>query len=205
MGDDFTYVSTWQGFVYVAFVIDTYADRIVGWRASRSLQTQFVLDALEQALCERRPGEDLVHHSDRGSQGGLNRSSQHPDTGGCDGCEETAVRSVRTEEVIVTGAAAGCDPRGQGPVLGGDFRGAVERGRSRGSGCIAAGGIEVVPEVRRHATNASCSFGAAAVGTVSVFHRARGDRAFTGSGARHSPHLPNLESHAIDDLAGTAA
>ena len=48
--------------------IDTYADRIVGWRASRSLQTQFVLDALEQALCERRPGEDLVHHSDRGSQ-----------------------------------------------------------------------------------------------------------------------------------------
>lgn len=65
---DFTYVSTWQGFVYVAFVIDTYADRIVGWRASRSLQTQFVLDALEQALCERRPGEDLVHHSDRGSQ-----------------------------------------------------------------------------------------------------------------------------------------
>ncbi len=65
---DFTYVSTWQGFVYVAFVIDTYADRIVGWRASRSLQTQFVLDALEQALCERRPGEDLIHHSDRGSQ-----------------------------------------------------------------------------------------------------------------------------------------
>lgn len=65
---DFTYVSTWQGFVYVAFVIDTYAERIVGWRASRSLQTQFVLDALEQALCERRPGDDLVHHSDRGSQ-----------------------------------------------------------------------------------------------------------------------------------------
>jgi putative transposase len=64
MDDDFTYVSTWGGFVYVAFVIDTYADRIVGWRASKSLQTQFVLDALEQALCERRPGGDLVHHSD---------------------------------------------------------------------------------------------------------------------------------------------
>ncbi len=54
---DFTYVSTSQGFVYVAFVIDTFADRIVGWRASRSRQTQFVLDALEQALHERRPGE----------------------------------------------------------------------------------------------------------------------------------------------------
>ena len=65
---DFTCISTWQGFVYVAFVIATYADRIVGWRASKSLQTQFVLDALEQALCERRQGDDLVHHSDRGSQ-----------------------------------------------------------------------------------------------------------------------------------------
>lgn len=64
----FTYVSTWQGFVYVAFVIDTFADRIVGWRASRSRQTQFVLDALEQAPHERRPGEGLTHHGDRGGQ-----------------------------------------------------------------------------------------------------------------------------------------
>ncbi len=58
----------WQGFVYVAFVIDTFANKIVGWRASRSQQTQFVLDALEQALYERRPAESLIHHSDRGSQ-----------------------------------------------------------------------------------------------------------------------------------------
>ncbi len=65
---DFTYVSTWQGFVYVAFVIDTFANKIVGWRASRSQQTQFVLDALEQALYERRPAGSLIHHSDRGSQ-----------------------------------------------------------------------------------------------------------------------------------------
>jgi len=65
---DFTYVSTWQGFVYVAFVIDTFANKIVGWRASKSQQTQFVLDALEQALYERRPVDSLIHHSDRGSQ-----------------------------------------------------------------------------------------------------------------------------------------
>ena len=67
---DFTYVATWQGFVYVAFVIDTFARRIVGWRASRTAQTGFVLDALEQALHERRPVHrgGLVHHSDRGSQ-----------------------------------------------------------------------------------------------------------------------------------------
>jgi transposase InsO family protein len=67
---DFTYVATWAGFVYVAFVIDTYARRIVGWRASRTAHASFVLVALEQALHDRRPmrGGGLVHHSDRGSQ-----------------------------------------------------------------------------------------------------------------------------------------
>ena len=67
---DFTYVATWAGFVYVAFVIDTYARRIVGWRASRTAHASFVLDALEQALHDRRPIHrgGLVHHSDRGSQ-----------------------------------------------------------------------------------------------------------------------------------------
>ena len=67
---DFTYVATWTGFVYVAFVIDTYARRIVGWRVSRTAHASFVLDALEQALHERRPvrGTGLVHHSDRGVQ-----------------------------------------------------------------------------------------------------------------------------------------
>lgn len=67
---DFTYVSTWQGWLYVAFVIDVFARRIVGWRVSSSMQTDFVLDALEQALYARQPekSEGLVHHSDRGSQ-----------------------------------------------------------------------------------------------------------------------------------------
>jgi len=67
---DFTYVSTWTGFVYVAFIIDVYARRIVGWRTSRTAHASFVLDALEQALHDRRPAHrgGLVHHSDRGSQ-----------------------------------------------------------------------------------------------------------------------------------------
>ena len=67
---DFTYVATWQGFVYVAFVIDAFARRIVGWRASRSARAGFVLDALEQALHDRRPVHraGLIHHSDRGVQ-----------------------------------------------------------------------------------------------------------------------------------------
>jgi transposase InsO family protein len=66
---DFTYVSTWQGMVYVAFVIDVYARMIVGWRVSRTMHTDLVLDALEQALYARQPDRDsLIHHSDRGSQ-----------------------------------------------------------------------------------------------------------------------------------------
>ena len=66
---DFTYVSTWQGWLYVAFVIDVFARRIVGWRVSATMNTDFVLDALEQALYARQPDPDaLIHHSDRGSQ-----------------------------------------------------------------------------------------------------------------------------------------
>ena len=67
---DFTYVATWAGFVYVAFVIDAFARHIVGWRVSWSMQAGLVLDALQQALHDRQPirGSGLIHHSDRGSQ-----------------------------------------------------------------------------------------------------------------------------------------
>jgi transposase InsO family protein len=66
---DFTYVATWQGFVYAAFVIDVFARRIVGWRVLRAAHAGFVLDALEQALHDRRPARgSLTHHSDKGSQ-----------------------------------------------------------------------------------------------------------------------------------------
>ena len=81
---DFTYVATWAGFVYVAFVIDVFARCIVGWRVSRSMQTDLVLDALEQALHARQVNTGLIHHSDRGVQGGFKRSSQHFNDGGCD-------------------------------------------------------------------------------------------------------------------------
>ncbi|PUB85834.1 MAG: IS3 family transposase, partial [gamma proteobacterium symbiont of Ctena orbiculata] len=65
---DITFVATWSGFVYVAFVIDVYARSIVGWRVSRSLKTALVLDALEQAIWVRKDTQNLIHHSDRGSQ-----------------------------------------------------------------------------------------------------------------------------------------
>lgn len=65
---DITYVATWQGFVYVAFVVDVFSRRIAGWRVSRTLKTELVLDALEQALWSRGKPSGLIHHSDRGSQ-----------------------------------------------------------------------------------------------------------------------------------------
>jgi putative transposase len=65
---DFTYVASWTGFVYVAFVIDVFARRIIGWRVARSMHAELVLDALEQAIWSRSGIEGVVHHSDRGSQ-----------------------------------------------------------------------------------------------------------------------------------------
>ncbi|MDQ3608133.1 MAG: IS3 family transposase [Actinomycetota bacterium] len=75
---DFTYLRCWEGVVFFAFVIDVYSRRIVGWQFAGHMRTDLVLDALRMALAQRRPGADvaLVHHSDRGSQPGLNRSSQ---------------------------------------------------------------------------------------------------------------------------------
>lgn len=65
---DITYVATWTGFVYAAFIIDVYSRYIVGWRVGRSLETPLVLDALEQAIWYRKPEKGLIHHSDHGSQ-----------------------------------------------------------------------------------------------------------------------------------------
>ena len=65
---DITYVATWSGFAYVAFVTDVFSRRIVGWRVMKSLRTDIALDALEQAIHSRRPGDGLIHHSDRGTQ-----------------------------------------------------------------------------------------------------------------------------------------
>ncbi len=79
---DLTYVSTWSGFAYVAFVTDAYARRILGWRVASTMATSMVLDSIEQAIWTRqRDGildlKDVVHHTDRGSQGGFKPSSQH--------------------------------------------------------------------------------------------------------------------------------
>ena len=119
---DFTYVSTWQGWLYVAFVIDVYARRIVGWRVSRTMTTDFVLDALEQALYARQPERDgsLVHHSDRGSQGGFNWSSQHLQPGGVYGATRRMDEAVNWQRRNAVPRGTIASARGGASVLDSD-------------------------------------------------------------------------------------
>jgi len=169
---NFTYVATWAGFVHVAFVVDVFARRIVGWRVSRSAQTAFVLDALEQALHARRPVEGgLVHHSDRGAQGGLKRSSQQPHEGGCDGDGEAALEQIHTAGTALAGPAARGAARTPTRVLDGDRGGAFERRRRGGCRGIACRGNQVVPGGRRHGAITSRGHGEAAFGALPFLRR----------------------------------
>jgi hypothetical protein len=119
---DFTYVSTWQGWLYVAFVIDVYARRIVGWRVSSTMRTDFVLDALEQALYDRQPerSDALVHHSDRGSQGEFNWSSQHLQPGGVYGATRRMDEAIDRERRDALSGGSFASARGRASVLGTD-------------------------------------------------------------------------------------
>ena len=96
---DITFIGTGQGWLYLAVVMDLYSRRIVGWSMSRRINRHLVVNALNMALDQRRPGNDLIHHSDRGMQGEFNRSSQHSGIGGCYDGTQTAVGSVWTEQV----------------------------------------------------------------------------------------------------------
>ena len=109
---DFTYVPTWSGMVYVAFVLDAYSRRILGWRAARSMRTALVLDALEQAMWTRARGgiadlSGLVHHTDAGSQGGFNWSSQHLHLGGVDGDESETYAGLAFRCAAAVGSRSG--------------------------------------------------------------------------------------------------
>ena len=156
---DLTYVRTWSGFVYVAFVTDAYSRRIAGWQASRSLRSDLALHALEQALWERnRAGHSVagvVHHSDRGGQGGINRWSQRlvMEVAGCGCWQASAGGSCDAGPDVVAGSALDGAARGSGPVLGGDRAGGVERGRGRCRWGVAGGGVEVVASGWRDAAD----------------------------------------------------
>jgi putative transposase len=105
---DISYILTREGWLYLAVVLDLYSRQVVGWAMDERMPQQLTLVALDMALKRRRPLPGLMHHSDRGSQGGFKRSSQHPDKGGCDEEAEAAFGSIWAGSSAVTWPA----PRG---------------------------------------------------------------------------------------------
>jgi putative transposase len=119
---DITYIPTWEGFLYLAVVLDTFSRRVVGWAMATHIRTELVLEALNMAIGQRRPAA-VIHHSDQGSQAGLKRSSQHLGRGSCDGYSKAPFRSMRASTVAVTGAAWDSTAEELSAVLGSDCGG----------------------------------------------------------------------------------
>lgn len=167
----FTYVSSWQGMVYVAFVIDVFARKIVGWRVATSMTTAFVLDALNQAICQRAPAEadKLFHHSDRGSQGGFKRSSQRFQIGGCDDKPQTRLGAQYTNEAIFTRSATGGAAISAGQILATDQTRRFQRRGWRASWCVCPCWRSLVSRGWRHATIKVRTFVRAAFRPISLF------------------------------------
>jgi hypothetical protein len=197
-----TYIPTWSGFLYLAMVLDVYSRRVVGWSMETHLRTELILAALNMALTQRRPSE-VIHHSDRGCQGGFKWSLQHFNDGGCDDISKTAVGLFRTRQVVLAGPADGraC---GATAVLGRDCGGALERASSSSRSGIVAGWSTLVSGGWRHAAIASKAVDATAVGTISVVCGARTDRSSAREGPWGSPDRAPTGTGSLDDLAGVA-
>src|SRR4030088_2203369 len=117
---DITYVETDQGWLYLATVMDLYSRRIVGWAMDDHLRADLPLAALKMAISAQRPGAGLIHHSDRGVQGGFKRSSQHLDKGGCDEDSKAAFGSIWAGSNVFTRSTTGGGTRRAATVLGSD-------------------------------------------------------------------------------------
>jgi putative transposase len=152
---DLTYLRTWQGFVYLAFILDVYSRMLVGWQLATHMRTELVLDALEMATGLRQPPEGLIAHTDRGSQGGFKWSWQHLVMEVVhDGCwQASAGDSSDAGPDVVAGPAVGGATGGSAAVLAGDRRRVLERGGSCGGGRVASGWQPVVSRWWRDAAN----------------------------------------------------
>ena len=154
---DLTYVWTRTGFVYTAFVVDVFSRAIVGWRVAASLHTELALDALEMAIWNRRSADlgGLVHHSDRGVQGGFKGSSQPLHQGGGHGTTTGMDPDGDRQGSTALAGASVTASRDRAWVLETDRDGCRERGRRDGNGCVAARRHPVVPSGWRHVTDPS--------------------------------------------------
>jgi transposase InsO family protein len=104
---DITYIAIATGFVYLAAILDAWSRRVVGYAIGRAIDARLALAALKAAIRARQPPRGCMHHSDRGSQGGFKRSSQHLDEGGCDEELQAAFGSIWADTIVVTGSTAG--------------------------------------------------------------------------------------------------
>ena len=123
---DLTYIPTEEGWLYLAAIIDLCTRKIVRWAMRETLHGEIARAALAMAVQRQRPAPGLIHHSDRGVQGGFKWSSQHPGGGGCDGHADTALGSGGTRHVALAGTTKGGAARGPEAVLDGDRGGFVE-------------------------------------------------------------------------------
>ena len=178
---DITYASTWQGWLYVSFILDVYSRAIVGWQIADHVRTDLVLDALEMAIWRRDlAAGGLVHHSDAGSQGGINRSSQHLDQEVCDGTTGGVDGHTDGKACDAIAGQATDSSRCRAGVLAEDRRGADQRGRGARVRRVRAGRVAVVPRPWRHGFDPADPV----LGQVPVVRRARGDRTTAGPGHR---------------------
>ena len=161
---DLTFVPTWAGVAYVCFIVDAYSRMIVGWRVAGHMRTTMVLDAIEMARWQRGahiPG--LRCHSDAGSQGGFNWSSQHLEMEVLDGSPSAGSRSCAAAKVEVSGSV-GLSAACRGCVLASHRGGEADRGCGRGGRRVGSHRWQMVPSRWRHAANES----GRAVGPVPV-------------------------------------
>jgi putative transposase len=198
---DLTYVKTHTGWVYVAFIIDVYSRFIVGWQASRSLRSDLAIDALEMAVFNRRrAGADLsalVHHSDRGVQGGFNRSSQHLEMEVDDGQTARLVGDVDGEAFdAIAGETAGSTVGGA-CVLGEDRGGVLERGSCAGVWRVGSSRDALVPRAWWHAEHRV----ERADEPLPVVRGARGDRRVARARAWGSCDCEGDRSGSFDGVA----
>ena len=201
---DFTYVRTWQGFSYLAFILDVYSRMIVGWQLATHMRSDLVVDALEMAAGLRQPAAgELVAHTDHGSQGGFKWSWQRlvmeVVRGGSFGSSAGDSRVSRAG--VVAWSSVGGEAGGSAAVLAGDRWWLVEPGGGWGGRRLAGGWQPMVSRRWRDVTHLV----GPAVGALLVIRRARGDRDLARSGVRCAGDRAAVGTFALDDLQRVAA
>jgi hypothetical protein len=196
---DITYLPTWEGWLYLATVIDIASRRVVGFALAEHLRTELVAGALTNAVAARDPAPGVIFHADRGCQGGFSWSSQHLGRGGVDGDDARAAAggAVVPGADPLAGSADGGLAAGPRAVLGGDRAGRPLRRCGDADRGITGGRDTVVP-ARWRGEPLSCPDGG---GSLLVLRRTRGHRHLARTEAWCARDRPAAEPVAVDDLA----